>query len=137
MNHLAMSKSATKKFDIEINQGAQFKMVILFTDCDGNPIDLSESTFSMQIKSKANDAAVIATVSAVKDADEDHKLNLTLSAAETDAIPVGAQVGPNKIPATYAYDLLWGFIEVGSGDAIQYSRPLEGLVNVSPKITGI
>lgn len=92
------------RVDIRISDNADWTKVFTFEDEDGNAIDLTGSTFEMDIRETVDATAEIATLTTSNG-------RLALSASPTDGkltvlIPAGiAPAGANGATAHYVHDL--------------------------------
>lgn len=117
--------------DIDIFQGATFRLPIALEDDDGEPVPLSGATIRGRVKNDINDAsaaAVFTFVGTVLDGPNGEG-ELTLSAAVTAAWQAPALAPGKRTPKKYLWDA-----EVLFDDG-QVQRILQGMAYVWPEVT--
>ena len=97
----------SNKYDIVIDQGSTYEMSLIVKDSSGNPMNLNGYHAAMQLRSSygaANPAVSLSTETSGITIDvPSSTINVTITAAETAAIPVDRSNG--KPPKTvYVYD---------------------------------
>lgn len=117
------------KLDLSIEQGATFKRKLIFKDSTNQPINLTGDTFAGQIRASASNPTVIMSFTCTVTNAVAGEVEITLTDAQTSAIPVKPSTSPEREVTTYAYDIE----RTISGGTKQ--RVLEGLANVSPEVT--
>jgi hypothetical protein len=123
---------AAGKYDMYIEQGADFYLLVTLQNGAGESIDLTGHTFSGKIRSTASSSTVIAefdftvldqTMAATKG-----KIEVELPAAESSAITLDPSPDVERKLSFYTYDIE----SVFSGTVVRW---LEGLVTISPEVT--
>ena len=119
--------------NIYIEHGADFLMELTLNDENGDPIDLTTSTFSGQVRKTATSADSLGdfTFTILNQAVPANvgKVQVKMSNAVTSAIPVNRNTTYAKTPTKYAYD-----IERSESGGLK-ERWLEGVATVSPEVT--
>jgi hypothetical protein len=118
-------------YELLINQGATLNFILSIKDSNNDQIDFTGHTFRGQIRKSAASPDILAsfTFSVRNQTTSTGVVDVSLSAAETSAIPVATSSRPEKRLTTYAFD-----IESESSDG-HVTRWLEGLAIVSPEVT--
>lgn len=122
-------------FNIFIEQGATFKLEMVFKDSNGIGIDQTGRTFTGQLRSKYDSTTVAGTftITLADQITDPGKIIITISAANTALIPVdppGVNCSKDSRPLTvYQYD-----IEATNVDLTK-DRVLQGIASVSPEVT--
>lgn len=113
-----------------IEQGTTFQRKITLTDSLSVPIDLTGRTFRGKIKLVAGDGATVAdfTFTLLNQLTNPGEVYMSLTDAQTSAIPVDEQTSAEKVLKDYAYD-----VEMVVGGEVE--RVLEGVVSISPEVT--
>jgi hypothetical protein len=110
-------------YDITIEQGATFRLNLVWRDADNNPVDLTGYVARMQVRSSYSDPEVQLNLSTENGAivlgDTLGTITITGSATSTDDIKVRAGV----------YD-----VEVQASDGT-VTRLVQGKVRISPEVT--
>jgi hypothetical protein len=119
---------------LEIEQGASFTHTIIYTQRNGQPVDLSGCVAKMQIReTRELDGAHVATLAsypigggdptpwfeAITITEEEGKIEINLSAVDTATLTPGA----------YFYDLLVTF------PSTEVRRIIEGAIEIDPGVT--
>lgn len=119
-----------KNYDIHINQGADWFLEIIITNTAGQPVDITGRVFHGQIRTSYDDTVIIAEMTGtITDAVNGRAL-MSLTNAQTSAIPVGPSGGgPNRPYTIYIYD-----IEMTMTDGTKI-RIRQGRALVSPEVT--
>lgn len=117
------------KFDILIEQGADFVLSLQLTDSSEDPINIAGDSFTGQIRKSPESTIVIATFSSTIVSEEDGKVDITLSDTITAAISVDDSGDCKRVKTCYIYD-----IERTRASG-RVDRLLEGNVSVSPEVT--
>lgn len=111
------------KYDITIEQGATFSLVLSWKDSQGNPIDLTGYTAKMDVRRSYSSSDTLLSLrtngEGIQIQELNGKINLSASAELTEKLP----------PVSAVYDL-----ELTSPGGI-VTRLLEGRVVISPEIT--
>lgn len=115
--------------DIEIDQGSTFELQATVKDNDRNPVSLALATVAGKLRESPESAAAIVAFTGTIVSEEDGQFKVTLSAAQTAAIPVTASGNGKRKLTKYLYD-----IEITFGDGT-VQRVLEGLALVSPEVS--
>ena len=115
-------------YNITINQGEAFNLSVetyTGTESDNERMDLTGYTAKMQVKTAANaeDVAVEVTTKI-----EDNVINLSLTSAQTAAIPVKGKTWTEY--EVFVYDLI-----ITNGD--NFYRILNGQFLISPMVTKV
>lgn len=117
-------------YDFTIEQGATFSRDIEIQDGNGDPIDLTGSTFAAKLRSRYSESATLATFTcAIQGSAVLGILRMSLTAAQTSTIEVDDADGPSKQFTYGCYDLEWT-----KADA-SIVRLIEGVVKISPEVT--
>jgi hypothetical protein len=123
---------AAGKYDMYIEQGADFYLLVTFKNSLGNSIDLTGHTFSGKVRSTASSSTVIAEFDfTVLDQTQDAtkgQIEIRLPSAESSAITLEASPDVERKLSYYTYDIE----SVSSGNVVRW---LEGLVTISPEVT--
>lgn len=122
---------SASSFDLEIDQGSSFYRKLILQDEDEVPVDLTGSTFRGQIRRFPGDIALLAqfTCTVLDQTTNEGEVEVTLTAAQTAALPTGRQGVPQRRDQTYAYDIERVFTD----GTVQ--RVMQGLVTMSPEVT--
>jgi len=119
------------EYNLRVQQGATFRIVMGFQNGDEEAIDVRNNTFSASIKRKYDDTAALVsfTISSIGSGTEHNEIVLSLTATQTALLPTVKAIGAKKTETELCWDLLWtdltGFVK----------RPVEGIVYVSPRVT--
>jgi hypothetical protein len=124
---------AAGKYSFTIEQGATFQLELQYKDANNDPINLSEYSGRMQIRSSVSDSTVLLQLSSSK-ADDGTGLNFSGSNGSTP--PASGSIGVyisavSSSALTFSeavYDL-----EIYSGSFV--ARLLEGKVRLSKEVT--
>lgn len=120
---------AAGKYDIYVEQGASWERVVTLADSAGTAIDLTGATVTGQIRETYSSETVIQTITgAVTDATAG-QITLSMTPAETSAIPVNDATTYTRPTTKYVYD-----VEVLKADSTVI-RLLEGVAEISPEVT--
>lgn len=121
---------AAGQLNFTIEQGTTFQRKITLKDSLNVPIDLTGRTFRGKIKLVAGDGATAAdlTFSLLNQLTNPGEVYMSLTDAQTSAIPVDEQSSAEKVSKDYAYDIEM----IVSGEV---ERILEGVISVSPEVT--
>ena len=115
-------------YNITIEQGATFELVITVKQSNGSPMDLTGYTGSSQIRKTPLSATVVKAFTVTfLDPRTDGKVKLSLTDAETSALSAGET--PASSQSQYVYDF-----EITSA-AGKVTRLLAGKVTVSAEVT--
>jgi hypothetical protein len=120
---------AAGKLNILIEQGATFKRKLVFKDSSNVAIDLTGDSFAGQVRKSASDPTIIATFTCTITNASGGEVEISLTDAQTSAIPVETSSSPEREVTEYAYDIE----RTISGGTKQ--RVLEGIASVSPEVT--
>ncbi len=111
--------------NLTIEQGSSFLRIVIYRDSDGNPVDLTGYTATMQIRRTKESSSVIQELS-----------------TSNGYLQLGGVIGTISIilPAsiTDSLDFVWGRYDLElypGGNATQAIRLLEGKVNLSKQVT--
>ena len=119
--------------DILIEQGANFKRTLKFTDNQSTPvpIDLTGYTYEAKLRKTIDAATPILnfTCTVLNQGTNAGEMTIELSNVQTSAIPVKAQKTQVRVVEPFAYDL-----EVTYPSGFK-ERILQGVANVSPEVT--
>lgn len=122
------------KFDIEVSQGATFLMTLTLSDADDVRLDLADETFRGQIRTTYSSAVIVASFSFnvlnQSVAETKGQVEVSISAANTSAIPVDPATNYNRKNTNMIYD-----IESQNGTTGVVTRWLEGTAVISPEVT--
>jgi hypothetical protein len=118
-------------YEINIKQGATFRLMLTITDSNSQPIDLTSHVFRGQIRRLPQDTATEAVFSFViaDQVTNTGEVMAEISAADTAAINCVDSTRPERRITTFCYD-----IESDDGSGI-VNRWLEGVANISPEVT--
>lgn len=113
--------------DLTINAGATWLVTLMLKDESGNPIDITGAEGRSQIRKTAKSADVLASPKVeVVDA-VTGKLEISLTADETSALPT---TGTNHLQMdSWVYDVVLTYL----GGTVE--RIINGSVRVSPEVT--
>ena len=115
-------------FDIHVNQNASFKMNFKLTDAEGDPLDISNWSFtgSIKVTHEEPDPPLLMFTSSVADPldPELSTVSLRLSAIQTELLD----------QRRYVYDVI---AVDPNGDVPNVYRILEGGVRVNPGVTDL
>lgn len=117
---------AAGDYDIYVEQGADWELIVTIYDNAGSPVDITGATAAMQIRDRPSGAIVAEPTIEITDA-ENGEITLSLTATETAAISVMGAT--SREVASYVYDLK---VTHAGGEV---ERVLNGAVNVSPEVT--
>lgn len=120
--------------DILIEQGANFKRTLKFTDNatpTPNPIDLTGFTYEAKLRKTIDATTSICsfTCTVLNQGTNPGEMTIELSNTQTSAIPMKAQKVQQRTLEPFAYDL-----EVTYPSGFK-ERVLQGIANVSPEVT--
>lgn len=107
------------KLDIVIEQGVKFQRTVQIKDKDENPVDITDDTFSGQVRKRHNSTDETLRFNITVADAANGKISVSLSESETTAVEAGE----------YVYDMTW---EPSVGNKV---RLLEGIATVSPGVT--
>ena len=122
-----------EKLDIVCKRGDSFNMTITMTDSAGSPIDLTDYTFSMEVKSKRIEGGRVAGINN-QHVYEDTILNHEQITAVPDAssgqvsFSVGAATMKTLSPGVYVYDIQYD-------NTSEVRTILEGLFKINPDVS--
>ena len=102
-----------------IDAGADFTTTVTVTDSTGSAVDLTNYTIASQIRKTYEAASATVAFTTTKTAATSGQFTLTLTNAQTAAIPHGR----------YVYDAV-----ITSGSSVK-TRVVEGIVTVNPRVT--
>lgn len=114
--------------DITIDQGANFLLPFQLIGSDGNPVSMALAIITGKIRSTPQATTVIATFTGTVTDGPEGIGQVTLTNAETAAIPVDPSTSDDRVLTTYQYD-----ITVEFSDGFK-QRVLEGYCYVSPEV---
>lgn len=116
------------RFDINVNQNATFKMNFKLTDSSGDPLDITNWTFTGSIKQDHTqpDPPLLIFTSSVADQNDPELATVTLSlnAIQTELLT----------ERVYVYDVIG--VDPNGGVPLVY-RVLQGRVRVDPGVTDL
>lgn len=119
--------------DILIEQGANFKRTLKFTDNQPTPVEINLTGYIYEAKlRKTIDAAAAIlnfTCTVLNQSTNPGEMVIELTAVQTSSIPVKAQKTQIRVVEPFAYDL-----EVTYPSGFK-ERILQGVANVSPEVT--
>lgn len=123
---------AAGSYDILIEQGTTFSLVMTIKDSTGSVVDLTGYTFRGKVKKSLSDVAAVATFTCTKGSQSDPatkgKVTITLTPAQTSAIPLTVS-GVYHTLTPMVYDIE---SETTGGEV---TRWLQGVANISPEVT--
>ena len=105
--------------NIFIDAGADYSTTVTVTDSTGSAVDLTNYTIASQIRKTYESASATVAFTTTKTAATSGQFTLTLTNAQTAAIPHGR----------YVYDAV-----ITSGSSVK-TRVVEGIVTVNPRVT--
>lgn len=119
------------KYDMSICQGSDFVLGATFKDPTGATIDLTDHTFTGQIRKTASDAVVQAnfTFEVLDQVANQGRVNIKLDAASSSAIVLEKSKSASRKITTMTYDIESVSPTTGT------KRWLEGKVSFSPEVT--
>jgi len=117
--------------DLYVEQGATFQRTLTFKDPSNALVDITGWVFTGQIRKRYDSPDVIASFTfAIQDqTTAKGQVLMTMSPADTLAIPVDKSSGVTKRITKYAYDVQ---VLIPGGEV---DRVIEGIANVSPEVT--
>lgn len=122
------------KYDIKIEQGATFDMVLTLRDAAGDVMDLTDHSFRGQVRKSYSDLTVQATFQfEVLDQTQPAtkgKVRVFIPAAQTTLIKVNKADSEKRTLTPYIYDIE---SQIPTGSYV--FRWLEGTANISPEVT--
>ena len=122
-----------EKLDIICKRGDSFNMTITMTDSAGEPINLTDYTFSMEVKSKrvSNGRASGTTLPVVYEetilANSDITNSVTVESGQV-TFTVGASTMKTIDPGVYVYDIQYD-------NTTEVRTILEGLFKINPDVS--
>lgn len=116
-------------YDIYIERGSDFELILTYKDSNGVSINLSGCSVDAELKETADlSSAVLLPFTATITNASGGEITLSLTKAQTSSLVYA--VGPNyKYKKEYAYDVL---LNLTTGKTV---RILNGKANVSPGVT--
>lgn len=119
------------KYNMEISQGADYKLGLTIKDDSGTEVDLTGHTFSGQIRKTASDPTILAsfTFTILDQVTDTGRVDVELPAAASSAIPVDRSRNASRTITTLTYDI------ESIDPATKTVRWLEGTVKLSPEVT--
>lgn len=116
-------------YDIYIERGSDFELILTYKDSNGVSINLSGCSVEAELKETADlSSAVLLQFTATITNASGGEITLSLTKAQTSSLVYA--VGPNyKYKKEYAYDVL---LNLTTGKTV---RILNGKANVSPGVT--
>ena len=116
-------------YDIYIERGSDFELILTYKDSNGVSINLSGCSVDAELKETADlSSAVLLQFTATITNASGGEITLSLTKAQTSSLVYA--VGPNyKYKKEYAYDVL---LNLTTGKTV---RILNGKANVSPGVT--
>jgi hypothetical protein len=114
-------------YDLSIEQGTSFSMVVTFEDSNGDPINLSGYSGRGQIRAAATATSVLASFTVTITDAANGEVTIALDPEDSSAIPVKGKNYSEK--TEYVYDI--ELYTVG-GEVI---RLLNGKASISPEVT--
>lgn len=118
-------------YDISVNQGATYTLLITIKDPSDNPIDLTGYEFRGQIRTTTSDPTVQATFEfeiLTQSGGTLGQVYATLSATETAGIELPEQSNSHRKITKMVYD-------IESVNGTEVTRWLQGTANISPEVT--
>jgi len=118
-------------FDISVQQGATFKMILTIKDPDENPIDLSGYLFRGQVRQTYSSEEIEAEFSFTVLPQEDATLGqveCVITAEESAGITVPGACNSTRKSVKMIYD-------IESQIADEVTRWLQGTAEISPEVT--
>ena len=106
------------RLNLTIEQGSTFSRVVTITNSEGNPVNITSSTFSGQIRKRYGSTDVEATFTCIVTDGANGKLSVQLTAEQTAACSTGDLV----------YDIEWY-------NSNNTARLLEGTATITPEVT--
>jgi hypothetical protein len=124
---------AAGSYEMSIEQGAAFSLLLTITDSEAARVDLTGHTFRGQIRKTYSSTDIVVsftfTLSDQTSGATRGQVTVSLTATQTAAITVDAASGQTRPETKYIYDIE---SETGAGVV---TRWLQGLVKVSPEVT--
>lgn len=114
-------------YDISIEQGASFSMVVTYEQSSGGPVNLSGYSGRGQIRAAATATAVLAVFDVTVTDAANGEVTISLAPEDSSAIPVKGKNYSEK--AEYVYDIE---LYTAGGEVI---RLLNGKASISPEVT--
>ena len=117
--------------DLTAEQGATFSLLLTIKDSSNVAVDLTGNTYAGQVRKKISDEDPVATFTCTvqNQITNTGELLISLTPAETSAIPMKSQNKQERTLEEYAYD-----IEATYPDGSK-ERILEGIFSLSPEVT--
>lgn len=119
-------------YNLYIEQGATLSKDCFYQDSNGDPVDLTGMSLEAQIRQTYSDVdilqAILCTIADQSIPANLGKFNISLTSAETAALPVNSAVNFEGTPTNYTWD-----INLDTGSTI--IRLMQGAVIVSPGVT--
>lgn len=121
---------AAATLNLSVEQGSTFTRKLTFKDENDATIDLTGRTFSGKVR-KSIGGAVVAnfTFQILNQTTNEGEVYMTLTAADSDAIPVTKQETATRETVDFVYDVEQDF---GAG---VIERVLQGKLTLSPSVT--
>ena len=118
-------------YNMNIDQGADFKLTLTIKDSTDTEVDLTGHTFRGQIRKTISNATVVAsfTFNILDQVANTGQVEVSLDAATSTAILIPKQDNTTRKAEKFAYDIE---SEDGAGTVVRW---LEGVVNLSPEVT--
>lgn len=115
-------------YDLYIERGATFTRNCIYQDGTGARVNMTGMTLSAQIRSNYSEQSVLATITATITDAVNGEFTLSLTASQTEALPVKLAVDFENQKTYYTWDLL---LNAGSTKR----RLMQGNVTISPDVT--
>lgn len=115
---------------LEIQQGADFKMHLTLKDSSGALIDLTGHTFSGDIKKNFAQSAPSGsfTFNVLNQVTNMGEVEVLMSAAASKLLPIDVPAGAQRTPTRFVYDII-------SDSGSEIVRWLQGDILLSPEVT--
>lgn len=121
---------AAGNLDLHIEQGATFQRQLTLKDSGGTPVDLTGRTFRGKVKDNIQgDLVATFSFTLLDQITDTGKVLITLTAAETAAIPVPKGKNATRTSEDYIYDVEM----VLTGGEVE--RVIQGKITVSAEVT--
>jgi hypothetical protein len=95
------------KFDINIDQGADFYLLLTLSDSTGNLMDLTSFVFVSELKRNISDPSAIVsfTFNILDQVANKGQVEMTMAKALIATIPLDPQNFPDRNPEEFCYDI--------------------------------
>lgn len=120
---------AAGTYNTTLDQGATFKRTFEVLDGNSVAIDVSLYTFAAQLRKLPKDTGTAVATFTAALGSQNNYIDISLTNAQTTAIPVAADAKNPRATSRFYYDL-----EITSPGGV-VTRLIEGYIDVSPEVT--